>query len=83
MQFFDKSGNNFTDKEIENENLNINEDDNDSVVNKEKADYYRQLIKESRTSTEGYYDRNNPAIKIILLVLFVIIVVGCIYIFTR
>ncbi|MBQ6477443.1 MAG: hypothetical protein IJI43_03315 [Bacilli bacterium] len=83
MQFFDNKGNNYSDKEIENENLNINEDDNGSVVNKENADYYKQLMRESTTKKDDYYDSNNPIIRIILLVLFVIIVVGCIYVFTR
>lgn len=83
MQFFDKSGKNLRDEEIQTENLNLNEDDNGSDVNKQNADYYRRLMKESQTNKDDYYDKNNPVVRIILLLLFAFIVLGSIYIFTR
>ena len=83
MQFFDKSGKNLRDEEIQTENLNLNEDDNGSDVNKQNADYYRRLMKESQTNKDDYYDKNNPIVKIILLLLLAFIVLGSIYIFTR
>ena len=82
MQFFDNKGSSYSEKGKE-ENLNINDTDNGVEVNKKNAEEYEQLMKESSSNKDIYYDKNNPVIKLILLVLFVIIVLGAFFIITR
>jgi len=45
-------------------------------VNKKNSEYYDKLMTESGTNKDNYYDKNNPFIKILLIVLLAIIVVG-------
>jgi len=45
-------------------------------VNKKNSEYYDKLMTESGTNKDSYYDKNNPFIKILLIVLLAIIVVG-------
>lgn len=47
--------------------------------NKNKRENYENLMKKSSTQLDGYWDRNNPFVKILLFVLAVIIIVGVIY----
>lgn len=47
-------------------------------VNKKNRENYEQLMKESSTQLEGYWDSNNPFVKILLLLLFCLIVVGAV-----
>ena len=47
-------------------------------VNKKNREDYEQLMKESSTQLEGYWDSNNPFVKILLLGLFILIVVGAV-----
>ena len=47
-------------------------------VNRKNRENYEQLMKESSTQLEGYWDSNNPFVKILLLGLFVLIVVGAV-----
>ena len=56
-------------------NFNMSENAN-LDVNKKNSEYYDKLMTESGTNKDNYYDKNNPFIKILLIVLFVIIVVG-------
>ena len=49
-------------------------------VNKKNRENYEQLMKESSTQLEGYWDSNNPFVKILLLVLFCLIAVGAVVI---
>ncbi len=58
------------------------------VENKEELEFNRkhreefeQLMEESSTNLDGYWDKNNWFVRILLLGLLVIIVVGCIAIF--
>ncbi|MBR3049027.1 MAG: PspC domain-containing protein [Bacilli bacterium] len=53
--------------------------DEEKDVNKENEDKYNDLIEKTRRKNDGYWDINNPFIKIVLLILFVIGVVGAIY----
>ncbi len=56
---------------MDNENNNAELD-----VNKNKREEYEQLMKDSSTQLDGYWDSNNPFVKILLIGLFILIVVG-------
>ena len=62
-----------------NQDMNNNTNNQELEFNKNKRGGYEQLMKESSTKTDGYWDKNNPIVKIILFVLFVIIVIGAVY----
>ena len=57
----------------------MDNENKDLDVNKEKREEYEQLMKDSSTQLDGYYDRKNPFVRLLLLVLAVIIVLGVIY----
>lgn len=48
--------------------------------NKKNREDYENLMDKSSTQLDGYYDKSNVFIKVILLVLFAIIVVGSYFI---
>lgn len=48
-------------------------------INKKNREDYEQLMKESSVNLDGYYDKKNPFVKILLLLLGVVIVGGVIY----
>ena len=52
---------------------------NDIDVNRQNEDLYNNLIEDSRRKTDDYWDRNNPVVKGLLIVLLIIGVVGFIY----
>ena len=60
----------------------MNEDKQELEFNKKNREGYEQLMKDSSTNLDGYWDRKNPFVIIILFVLAVIIVVGSIYYIT-
>ena len=47
--------------------------------NRENRENFENLMANSSTNLDGYWDKNNPFVKLILLVLFVFIVFGIIY----
>lgn len=47
-------------------------------INKKNRENYEQLMKDSSTQLNGYWDSNNPFVKILLLGLFILIVVGAV-----
>lgn len=58
-------------------NQNNQENQNTELeVNRRNREDYEQLMKESSTNLDGFWDSNNIFVKVILLVLLVIIVVG-------
>ncbi len=60
----------------------MNEENKELEVNKKNSDDYNKLMNESSTNIDRYYwDRKNPIIKILLLILFFAIVLGSIAIF--
>ena len=60
----------------------MNEENKELEVNKKNSDDYNKLMNESSTNIDRYYwDRKNPIIKILLLILFFVIVLGSIAIF--
>ena len=56
----------------------MNDKNQELEVNKKNREDYEQLMKESSTQLEGYWDSNNPFVKILLLGLFILIVVGAV-----
>lgn len=62
-----------------NQDMNNNTNNQELEFNKNKREGYEQLMMESSTKTDGYWDKNNPIVKIILFVLFIIIVIGAVY----
>lgn len=62
--------------------MNNTKNDKELEFNKKNREDYEQLMKDSSTNLDGYWDRKNPFVIIILFVLAVIIVVGSIYYIT-
>lgn len=50
-------------------------------VNRKNREGYEQLMKESSTQLDGYWDINNPFVKALLIGLLVVIVIGSIIVF--
>ena len=48
-------------------------------VNKQKREEYEQLMKDSSTQLDGYWDKKNPFVNLLLLVLASIVILGAIY----
>ncbi len=82
MQFFDNKGSSYSEGDQE-QNLNINDSDNGVEVNKKNVEEYNKLMNEASSNKDIYYDKKNPVIKLILLVLGIIIVLGAFFIITR
>ena len=59
----------------------MNEDKQELEFNKKNREGYEQLMKDSSTNLDGYWDKNNWFVRILLLALFVVIVGGCIIVF--
>ena len=64
-----------------NNNIDSNDLNNDIDVNQKNESLYNNLIEDSKVKTDGYWDRNNPIIKILLTVLLIFGLVGFIYYF--
>ena len=47
--------------------------------NRKNREDYENLMQESSTQLDGYWDKNNPFVKLILLVLLGVIVAGVVY----
>ena len=73
MNFSDNNSNminNGTENDFDmNNNANLD-------VNKKNSEYYQNLMTEAGTDKNNYYDKNNPVVKILLIVLGAIILVG-------
>lgn len=48
-------------------------------INKKNREDYEQLMKEASVNLDGYYDKKNPFVKILLLLLGIVIIGGVIY----
>lgn len=53
----------------------------DLEVNRKNQDEYKQLMEDSKTSLDSYYDKNNIFVRLIQLGLLVFIIVGFAYYF--
>lgn len=62
-----------------NNDFNMSENAN-LEVNKKNSEYYKNLMTEAGSNKDSYYNKNNPIVKIVLIILFVIIVIGSIFI---
>lgn len=60
-------------------NLDDEEIQEEVDINKKNRENYEQLMKESSVNLDGYYDKKNPFVRILLLLLGVVIVGGVIY----
>ncbi len=58
-----------------------NEKKEELDFNREHREEYEQLMEESSTNLDGYWDKDNWFVKILLLGLLVVIVVGCLIVF--
>ena len=47
--------------------------------NRKNRENFENLMQESSTQLDGYWDKNNPFVKLVLLILFGIIVAGVVY----
>lgn len=63
-----------TDNEIQQEN-------HENSVNQKNSQEFQNLMDHSKKTYDDYWDINNPVIRIILIILFVIIVLGAGYYF--
>lgn len=89
MTFFDES---VVKKEEENKNkinsempnsygvYNPNiQSNNELEINKKNREQYEELMKNSETKYDSYYDKNNVFVKLILFLLLVFIIIGVAY----
>ena len=61
----------------------MNEEKEELNVNKKNREDFEELMKESSTKKDMYWDSNNPAVKIVLLIIGAIILVGSAYFIIR
>ncbi len=61
------------------ENAPKDVNDNELEFNKKHREETEDLMAKSSTNLDGYWDRNNPFVKLILFLLAVVIVGGVIY----
>lgn len=61
----------------------MNEEKEELDVNKKNREDFEELMKESSTKKDMYWDSNNPAVKIVLLIIGAIILVGSAYFIIR
>jgi hypothetical protein len=57
----------------------MNDENKEVDINKKNREDYEELIKESSTKKDMYWDKNDPAVKMILLFIGIIIIVGSAY----
>ena len=61
----------------------MNEEKEEVDINKKNREDFEELMKESSTKKDAYWDSNNPAVKVVLLAIGTIIIVGIAYILIR
>lgn len=84
MKFFDKKLDDDKQETLEDENNNNQVVDNsyvgsDSNVNSKNSAEFERLMENASTNYDSYWDKNNPLIKAIMIILFIIIVIGVAY----
>jgi len=57
----------------------LNHNEQELQFNKKNREDYEQLMKDSSTKLDGYWDKNNIFVRLLLLILLVIIIVGSVY----
>ena len=63
--------------------MNQDNQNDELEVNKKNREDYEQLMKDSSTNLDGFWDSNNLFVKIFLFVLLVIIVGGSFFVFFK
>lgn len=61
----------------------MNGENDELDVNKKNKEDFEELMKESSTKKDMYWDSNNPAVRIVLLIVGAIILVGSAYFIIR
>lgn len=61
----------------------MNEEKPELDINKKNREDFEELMKESSTKKDMYWDSNNPAVRVILLIVGAIILVGSAYFIIR
>ena len=56
-----------------------NKNTNELEINKKNREDYENLMEKSSTQFDGYWDKNNAFVRLLLLVLGVVIVLGVVY----
>ena len=64
----------------EEENNNVSEVTDELDINRKNREGYEQLMKESSTKVDDYWDAKNPFVQIVLIGLLVFIAIGAIVI---
>lgn len=59
--------------------MNQGNNNNELEFNKNKREDYEELMKKSSTQLDGYWDKNNIFVRLLLLILGVIIIIGVAY----
>lgn len=57
----------------------MNDENDELEVNKKNREDFETLMQESSTKKDAYWDSNNPAVRIVLLIIGTIIIVGSAY----
>lgn len=58
---------------------NVSGNTTELEFNKKNRENYENLMSESSTQLDGYWDKNNPFVKLLLFILAIFIVVGVVY----
>ena len=61
----------------------MNEEKEELEVNKKNREDFEELMKESSSNKDMYWDKNSPAVKLVLLIIGAIILVGSAYFIIR
>lgn len=69
----------FKSDDLESNNVDYYPDNGNLEVNKRNEDTFKELMDNASYKTDRYWDKNNPVVKIVLLVLFIVIVLGLLY----
>lgn len=70
---------NVTVKPVEKTTISNTANSGELEFNKQHRESYETLMKESSTQLDGFYDKKNPFVKLLLLILAVVSVLGVIY----
>ena len=62
-------------------NNEIQQENHENSVNQKNSQEFQNLMEHSKKTYDDYWDINNPVIRIILIILFIIIVLGAGYYF--
>ncbi len=81
MSFFNQDINENTEEQVDtsSENNDNHSSTSELDINRKNRENYENLMKDSSTQLDGYWDRNNVFVKLLLGVLGIIIVIGVIY----